>query len=56
MLREASPRKPGRRFPDEVIVFDSTGTALQDAVVAELVFERALARGVGTWFSFSDSA
>jgi ornithine cyclodeaminase/alanine dehydrogenase-like protein (mu-crystallin family) len=41
-------RKPGRASPNEIIVFDSTGTALQDVAAATLVYERALATGVGT--------
>jgi ornithine cyclodeaminase/alanine dehydrogenase-like protein (mu-crystallin family) len=40
--------KQGRRSPDEVIVFDSTGTALQDVAAATLVYRRALAAGRGT--------
>jgi ornithine cyclodeaminase/alanine dehydrogenase-like protein (mu-crystallin family) len=40
-------RKPGRRSADEIIVFDSTGTALQDVAVGALVYERALAAGAG---------
>ena len=40
-------RKPGRRSPDERIVFDTTGTALQDAAAAATVYERAIERGVG---------
>ena len=40
-------RKPGRRGEDEVVVFDSTGTALEDVAVAWLAYERALAGGVG---------
>lgn len=43
---------PGRRSADETIVFDSTGTALQDAAAAALVYGRAMAAGVGTRFSF----
>jgi len=39
--------RPGRRDPSEVIVFDSTGTALQDLTTAALVFERAVAAGLG---------
>jgi len=42
-----SGRKPGRRSAEEVVVFDSTGTALQDVAAAWLVYERARARGVG---------
>ena len=39
--------RPGRRSADEIIVFDSTGTALQDVVAAILVYERALRDGIG---------
>jgi ornithine cyclodeaminase/alanine dehydrogenase-like protein (mu-crystallin family) len=45
--------RPGRRSADEIVVFDSTGTALQDAVTAGLAYERALESGVGTWFDFA---
>ncbi len=44
--------KPGRRSDDEIIIFDSTGTALQDAAGAAAAYERALAAGVGTFFDF----
>ena len=37
----------GRASPNETIVFDSTGTALQDVAAAALVYERALAQGKG---------
>ena len=39
--------KARRRHADETIVFDSTGTALQDVAAAALVYRRALAEGVG---------
>ncbi|KPV65046.1 MAG: Alanine dehydrogenase [Candidatus Bathyarchaeota archaeon BA1] len=39
--------KPGRTSSDEVTVFTSTGLAIQDAVTAELAYEKALARGAG---------
>jgi alanine dehydrogenase len=39
--------KPGRRSRDEIIVFDSTGTALQDVAAAVAVYEKALAAGRG---------
>jgi ornithine cyclodeaminase/alanine dehydrogenase-like protein (mu-crystallin family) len=42
-----SGRKPGRLSRDEIVVFDSTGTALEDVAVAALVYERALSNGVG---------
>ena len=38
----------GRQSPDEVIVFDSTGMALQDVAAAAAVYERAQAAGRGT--------
>jgi ornithine cyclodeaminase/alanine dehydrogenase-like protein (mu-crystallin family) len=40
-------RKPGRRSAAEIIVFDSTGTALQDVAAAAVVYEKALAAGRG---------
>lgn len=43
----------GRENDDEVFVFDSTGTALQDVAVASLAYNRALARGAGTEIIFS---
>lgn len=45
-------RKTGRTSPDEITVFDSTGTALQDVAAAALVYERAAKAGRGTWFHF----
>ena len=40
-------RKPGRRMPDEIVIFDSTGMALQDVAAAAAVYERARAEGRG---------
>jgi ornithine cyclodeaminase/alanine dehydrogenase-like protein (mu-crystallin family) len=37
-------RKPGRMHNDEIIVFDSTGTALQDVAAAVAVYEKARER------------
>jgi ornithine cyclodeaminase/alanine dehydrogenase len=39
--------KPGRTARDEIIVFDSTGTALQDVASAAAVYERACQAGRG---------
>ena len=39
---------PGRRSNEEVVIFDSTGTALQDVAAAAIVYERAIAAGAGT--------
>ncbi len=40
-------RKPGRRSAEEITIFDSTGTALEDVAAAAVVYEKALAGGVG---------
>jgi alanine dehydrogenase len=45
-----SGKRPGRESPSEIIVFDSTGTALQDVAAAALVYEKARLAGVGTFF------
>lgn len=42
-----SGRKPGRRSPEEIVVFDSTGTALEDVAAAALVYQRARSTGAG---------
>ncbi len=47
-------RKDGRTSRDEIIVFDSTGTALQDTAAAALVYERALRSGIGLRLNLSD--
>lgn len=39
--------RAGRCSDDEVFVFDSTGTALQDVAVASVAYARAGERGVG---------
>jgi alanine dehydrogenase len=46
-------RKPGRESRKEVIVFDSTGTALQDAAAAAIVYEKAVANGCGIVLDFA---
>ena len=46
--------KPGRESDKEIIIFDSTGTALQDVAAAAIVYERALSKGIGTTLNFSD--
>jgi ornithine cyclodeaminase/alanine dehydrogenase-like protein (mu-crystallin family) len=43
----------GRVDNDEIIVFDSTGVAIEDAVAAVAVYERALANDIGTVFDFA---
>jgi ornithine cyclodeaminase/alanine dehydrogenase-like protein (mu-crystallin family) len=39
--------KPGRVNDEEIVVFDSTGTAIQDVASAALAYHRAIERGVG---------
>ena len=39
--------KSGRTSSDEIIIFDSTGMALQDVMTAALVYEKAVCEGVG---------
>ncbi|MEJ1963585.1 MAG: ornithine cyclodeaminase family protein [Gammaproteobacteria bacterium] len=43
---------PGRRDEEEITLFDSTGTALQDVAASALVYERAEAANLGTMISF----
>ena len=43
---------PARLSDDETIVFDSTGTALQDAAAAAVVYRKALEEGGCTRFGF----
>ena len=43
-----SGRRPGRTRPDEVTIFDSSGTALQDVAAAVAVYEKARAGRHGT--------
>lgn len=40
-------RRPGRTSPEEITIFDSTGSALQDVAAAAVVYERAVASGRG---------
>ncbi len=46
-------KKTGRTSAQEIIVFDSTGTALQDVAAAAIVYEKALANNIGTGLNFS---
>jgi len=40
-------RKPGRTSPEEIVIFDSTGVALEDVAAAAAVYERARQVGRG---------
>ncbi len=44
--------KPGRAS-DEIIIFDSTGMALQDVITSALVYEKARQQGAGTTVELS---
>lgn len=46
--------KTGRASPQEIIIFDSTGMALQDVVAAATVYERALNNGAGSLMDFAE--
>jgi len=39
--------KAGRTSKDDITVYKSTGHAVEDAATARLVYDRALAEGVG---------
>jgi alanine dehydrogenase len=43
----------GRTDPDDIFIFDSTGTALQDVASALVVYQRATAQGVGQPYRFA---
>jgi alanine dehydrogenase len=45
--------KPGRISDSEIIIFDSTGVAIEDAAAAVIVFEKALTAGLGNHFEFA---
>lgn len=45
-------RRPGRASAEEIVVFDSTGTALQDVAAAAVVYEKAVKAGRGLALDF----
>jgi alanine dehydrogenase len=45
-------RAAGRISPDEIMIFDSTGTALQDVAAATIVYRKAVATGRGMRIDF----
>ncbi len=46
-------QRPGRTSDDQIFIFDSTGTALQDVAAAAIVYERALRDGRGRKLSLA---
>jgi ornithine cyclodeaminase/alanine dehydrogenase len=47
-----SGKKSGRSSPDEITIFDSTGTALQDVATAFAIYKKALLTESGVVFDF----
>ena len=47
-------KKGGRTSTEDIIIFDSTGMALQDVVTAAFVYEKAKRVGVGTAIELID--
>jgi alanine dehydrogenase len=47
-------KKQGRQSDNEIIVFDSTGTALQDVAAAAIVYERGLENKFGMKLNFNE--
>jgi alanine dehydrogenase len=45
--------KPGRINEDEIIIFDSTGVAIEDAVTAAAIYEKARNAKKGGYFNFA---
>ena len=43
----------GRVSHQEIIIFDTTGTAIQDAAGAALCYEKAVQEGVGTYLNLN---
>jgi ornithine cyclodeaminase/alanine dehydrogenase-like protein (mu-crystallin family) len=43
-----SGKRPGRRSPEEITVYKSSGVPVQDLVTAREIERRAIERGVGT--------
>src|SRR5262245_2010003 len=46
-------KKAGRINETDIIVFDSTGVAIEDAAAATVVYEKALIAGIGNYFEFA---
>jgi len=47
-------RIPGRVSNEETIIFDSTGTALQDVAAASIVYEKAMGAGIGVRLNLAE--
>jgi ornithine cyclodeaminase/alanine dehydrogenase-like protein (mu-crystallin family) len=49
-------RKRGRVSPDELVIFDSSGSGVQDVAVAWATYREAVRAGVGGRFELSGDA
>jgi ornithine cyclodeaminase/alanine dehydrogenase-like protein (mu-crystallin family) len=47
-------RTLGRTSDEEIIIFDSTGTALQDVAAASIVYEKALRAVMGVKLNLTE--
>jgi ornithine cyclodeaminase/alanine dehydrogenase-like protein (mu-crystallin family) len=45
--------RPGRSSPDEVFIFDSTGTGIQDVAAVAALYERCARLGAGRAVDFA---
>ena len=45
-----SKQKPGREGPDDITLFKSVGTAIEDLAAARLAYQEATKRGTGLTF------
>ena len=48
-------KRPARQTPEDIVLYKSVGSALQDVVIAEILLSRARARGVGSTLPVSIS-
>jgi len=46
-------KKPGRESEEEIIIFDSTGMALQDVAAAAFLYQKAQQNGSGVRLSLA---
>ena len=46
---------PGRGSPEEIIIFDSTGTGVQDVAASAAIYERCAGAGIGKTVALSQS-
>jgi ornithine cyclodeaminase/alanine dehydrogenase-like protein (mu-crystallin family) len=52
----AAGRKPGRMIEEELVIFDSTGSGVQDVATAWLAYREASRTGIGVRFDLSGAA